>query len=447
MTSLLTVSPSPHVRSGMTTQKIMLLVVLALVPAIVAATVAFGPRALFLVVFCAVISMFTEMVCQKLMQKETTYTDGSAMLTGVLLALNLPATLPLWEAAIGCVFAIAVVKQLFGGLGCNSANPAITGRVFLLLSFGGDMTTWVKPFFYRGRSFFEMFAATGNLPDGVTGATPLASGDAGLLDLFLGNVGGSLGETSALALLIGGVFLLVLGLISWHTPVAYLGGLAVLELFYTLATGGEMTDVLYALLSGGVILGAFFMATDYVTTPMTGAGKLIFGLGCALLTFVIREFANMVTRDKIAAAEADAIQTSLKQLPDAGTFEEVTDFQPENNEKASATGLYLDENGQYAVLVTADGYNKGGLQVVIGVDKGGAVTGVSFVTVSETPGLGTKVQSNPELLVDHLVGLSDSDAVDGVDNITGATYSSKGMKAAVNCALATVHANQEVTGA
>ena len=259
MTSLLTVSPSPHVRSGMTTQKIMLLVVLALVPAIVAATVVFGPRALFLVVFCAVISMFTEMVCQKLMQKETTYTDGSAMLTGVLLALNLPATLPLWEAAIGCVFAIAVVKQLFGGLGCNFANPAITGRVFLLLSFGGDMTTWVKPFFYRGRSFFEMFAATGNLPDGVT----------------------------------GGVFLLVLGLISWHTPVAYLGGLAVLELFYTLATGGEMTDVLYALLSGGVILGAFFMATDYVTTPMTGAGKLIFGLGCAVLTFVIREFANM----------------------------------------------------------------------------------------------------------------------------------------------------------
>ena len=290
MTSLLTVSPSPHVRSGMTTQKIMLLVVLALVPAIVAATVVFGPRALFLVVFCAVISMFTEMVCQKLMQKETTYTDGSAMLTGVLLALNLPATLPLWEAAIGCVFAIAVVKQLFGGLGCNFANPAITGRVFLLLSFGGDMTTWVKPFFYRGRSFFEMFAATGNLPDGVTGATPLASGDAGLLDLFLGNVGGSLGETSALALLIGGVFLLVLGLISWHTPVAYLGGLAVLELFYTLATGGEMTDVLYALLSGGVILGAFFMATDYVTSPMSDWGGVVYGIGIGLLTMLIRYY-------------------------------------------------------------------------------------------------------------------------------------------------------------
>ena len=151
--SLLTISPSPHVRSSMTTQKIMLLVVLALVPAIVAATVVFGPRALFMVIYCAVISMFTELVCQRLMQKEVTVTDGSAMLTGVLLALNLPVTLPLWEAAIGCVFAVAVVKQLFGGLGCNFANPAITGRVFLLLSFGGDMTTWVKPFYYQGNNF------------------------------------------------------------------------------------------------------------------------------------------------------------------------------------------------------------------------------------------------------------------------------------------------------
>ena len=229
--SLLTISPSPHVRSGMTTQKIMLLVVLALVPAIAAATVVFGPRALFMVVYCAVISMFTELVCQKLMQKEVTVTDGSAMLTGVLLALNLPVTLPLWEAAIGCVFAVAVVKQLFGGLGCNFANPAITGRVFLLLSFGGDMTTWVKPFYYRGSSFIvKLLMDNPRLADGVTGATPLASGDASLLDLFLGNVGGSLGETSALALLIGGIFLLVMGIISWHTPTAYLGGLAVLEL-------------------------------------------------------------------------------------------------------------------------------------------------------------------------------------------------------------------------
>lgn len=293
MASMLTVSPSPHVRNGMTTQKIMLVVVLALVPAIVAATVVFGPRALLLVVFCAGVSVLTELVCQRLMQKELTISDGSALLTGVLLALNLPATLPLWQAAIGCIFAVAVVKQLFGGLGCNFANPAITGRIFLLLCFAGNMTTWVKPFYYRDLSFGDFFAGTGNLADGVTGATPLASGDAGLMELFLGNVGGSLGETSALALLIGGLFLLVIGVISYHTPVAYLGSLAVLELIYTLATGGELSDVLYALLSGGVILGAFFMATDYVTTPMTGKGKLIFGIGCGILTFAIREFASM----------------------------------------------------------------------------------------------------------------------------------------------------------
>ncbi len=293
MASMLTVSPSPHVRSGMTTKKIMLVVVLALVPAIAAATVVFGPRALLLVVFCAGVSVLTELVCQRLMQKELTVSDGSALLTGVLLALNLPATLPLWQAAIGCIFSVAVVKQLFGGLGCNFANPAITGRIFLLLCFAGNMTTWVKPFYYRDLSFGDFFAATGNLADGITGATPLASGDAGLLALFLGNVGGSLGETSALALLIGGLFLLVIGVISYHTPVAYLGSLAILELIYTLATGGALSDVPYALLSGGVILGAFFMATDYVTTPMTGKGKLIFGIGCGILTFAIREFASM----------------------------------------------------------------------------------------------------------------------------------------------------------
>jgi electron transport complex protein RnfD len=277
----------------MSTQKIMLLVVLALVPAIVAATIFFGVRALALVIFCAVISMFTEVVCEKLMQKPVTISDGSALLTGVLLALNLPATLPFWEAAIGCIFAIAVVKQLFGGLGCNFANPAITGRVFLLLSFASDMTTWVKPFYYKDNLDLLFSSSANSTIDTVTSATPLVSGDAGLLDLFLGNVGGSLGETSALAILLGGVFLIAMGIISWRTPVAYLGGLAVLELIYTLATGGELTAVPYALLSGGVLLGAFFMATDYVTTPITGTGKLIFGLGCAVLTFVIREFASM----------------------------------------------------------------------------------------------------------------------------------------------------------
>ena len=164
---LLTVSPSPHVRSGMTTQKIMGLVLLALLPAAVCGVIFFGIRALLLMLFCILISMATEAICQKLMKKPVTISDGSAALTGLLLALNLPATLPLWKAAVGCIFAIAVVKQLFGGLGCNFANPAITGRVFLLLSFAGDMTTWVKPFYYHGLSignqlqFFCWFAGFG----------------------------------------------------------------------------------------------------------------------------------------------------------------------------------------------------------------------------------------------------------------------------------------------
>lgn len=278
----------------MSTQKIMLMVVLALVPAIAAGTIVFGPRALLLVVFCALVSMMTEVVCRALMKKEGTVSDCSALLTGVLLALNLPATLPLWQAAIGCIFAIAVVKQLFGGLGCNFANPAITGRIFLLLSVGSDMTTWVKPFYYLDAPALGIFDANGSTAlDGLTGATPLATGDAPLMDLFLGNVGGCLGETSALALLIGGIFLMVTKIISPAAPVAYLGSLAALSFVWTLATGGELTEVLYTLLSGGVMLGAFFMATDYVTTPITNKGRVIFGIGCGILTFVIRTFASM----------------------------------------------------------------------------------------------------------------------------------------------------------
>lgn len=290
----LTVSPSPQLRGGLTTQKIMLAVILALVPAIAAGTIVFGPRALLMVVFCALASALTEAVCRFLMKKENTVSDGSAVLTGVLLALNLPVTLPLWQAAIGCIFAVAVVKQLFGGLGCNFANPAITGRIFLLLSVGSDMTSWAKPFYYKELPVFGLFETSGSTAlDGLTGATPLASGDAGLIDLFLGNTGGSIGETSALALLIGGLFLIAVRLISPVTPLSYLGTLAALTFANVLATGGEMTEVLYALLGGGVILGAFFMATDYVTTPITAKGKLIFGIGCGILTFVIREFASM----------------------------------------------------------------------------------------------------------------------------------------------------------
>ena len=289
---LLTVSPSPHVRSGMTTQKIMGLVLLALLPVAVCGVIFFGIRALLLMLFCILISMATEAICQKLMKKPITISDGSAALTGLLLALNLPATLPLWKAAVGCIFAIAVVKQLFGGLRCNFANPAITGRVFLLLSFAGDMTTWVKPFYYHGLSIGnQLSSSAGSLDlDAVTSATPLVTGTASLSNLFLGNVGGCIGETSALALLLGGLFLIFTRVISPSTPIAYLGSLGILTFFHALATGGSLTEVPYALLSGGVMIGAFFMATDYVTSPMTHKGMIIYGVAIGFLTVVIRLF-------------------------------------------------------------------------------------------------------------------------------------------------------------
>lgn len=178
------------------------------------------------------------------------------------------------------------------------------------------------------------------------------------------------------------------------------------------------------------------MFKQYILPPLVLA--IICAVCCGLLAF-----ANSITKDKIAAAEADAIQSSLSELPDCGTFIEVTDFTPVNNDRATATNFYVDENGNSAVLITADGYNKGGLQVIVGVDAEGAILGVTFVTVSETPGLGTKVQSNPELLVDNLIGISDSSAVESIDSITGATYSSKGMKSAVICALETTSANEK----
>ena len=295
MGELLHVSSSPHIRSKVTTDYLMKMVIVALMPATVAGVCFFGWKALLLVCLSVATCVATEGIYETLMHKPLTIWDGSAVITGLLLGLNLPASAPWWIPVIGGVFAILIVKQLFGGLGCNFANPAITGRVFLLLSFAGDMTTWVKPFYYHGLSIGnQLSSSAGSLDlDAVTSATPLVTGTESLSNLFLGNVGGCIGETSALALLLGGLFLIFTRVISPSTPIAYLGSLGILTFFHTLATGGSLTEVPYALLSGGVMIGAFFMATDYVTTPITTKGKWIFGIGCGILTFVIREFASM----------------------------------------------------------------------------------------------------------------------------------------------------------
>lgn len=270
----LIVSPSPHDENYMKTSRIMLNVIIALMPAVAASCIIFGIRALLLIAVCVASCVVFEYFCRKIMKRDNTVSDLSAVVTGILLAMNLPVTLPLWMAVIGSFVAIAVVKQLFGGLGQNFANPAITARIVLMVSFPAAMTNWAVPFYYRESA-----------ADAVTGATPLVTGDAAYLDLFLGNVGGCLGETCALALLAGGIYLAARRIISLAAPLSFIGSLALLSA----VAGG---DPLYEILAGGVFIGAFFMATDYATTPISTKGKIIFGLGCGIITFIIRKFGS-----------------------------------------------------------------------------------------------------------------------------------------------------------
>ena len=256
----------------------MLNVIIALIPALIAAVVIFGFRALLVTAVCVVSCVFFEYLYRTLMKKDNTTSDLSAIVTGMLLAFNLPVTIPIWMAVIGCFVSIVIVKQLFGGIGQNFANPAIVGRIVLFLSFSSAMSNWVEPFYYRNA-------------EAVTTATPLAllSDPAAAapdnLDLFLGINGGCLGETCALALLIGGVYLVIRRIINPMAPVAFIGTVFVGSFLLGL-------DPVAQILSGGLMLGAIFMATDYATTPVTFWGKLIFGVGCGLITLLIRNFAS-----------------------------------------------------------------------------------------------------------------------------------------------------------
>jgi len=280
------VSVSPHITSKDSTQTIMRDVLIALCPAVIASIVLFGWRALLLTVVCVATAVFWEWGFEKICKRKNTIGDLSAAVTGLILAMNLPVSLPLWQAAFGTLVAIVVVKQLFGGIGYNFANPAITARVVMLIAFAGTMTTWTAPNFQIAAD-----VVTSASVDAASGATPLAlltpHSQVSLIDLFLGTVGGSMGETSALALLIGFVYLLWRKVISWHTPVAFIGTVFVLALI----RGGVIYG-LAQILAGGVFLGAIFMATDYVTTPQTPWGRVIFGVGCGLITCLIRFFGN-----------------------------------------------------------------------------------------------------------------------------------------------------------
>lgn len=275
------VEASPHIRSAWTTQKVMLAVIIALCPALIAATVIFGLKALLLTVICCAACVLFEFLFDKITKRDNTISDLSAVVTGMLLAFNLPVDLPIYMAVIGCFIAIVIVKCLFGGIGQNFANPAITARIALMLSFTAAMTKWTAPFSWKEGV------------DATVSATPLAAPAEelpGFLDMFLGNRAGCLGETCIAALLLGGLFLICIKVVHPVTPVCFIGTVAVLSFFYG---GCDVNFMLYQLLSGGLILGALFMATDYSTTPLSTKGKLIFGIGCGLITFAIRQFATM----------------------------------------------------------------------------------------------------------------------------------------------------------
>lgn len=309
---LLKISASPHVHDSESVKKLMYGVIFAMIPAILVSVYFFGFDAVRVMLISVVSCMLVEFLVQKyLLKTPNTLPDGSAIITGILLAFNVPANIPAYVLIIGSIVAIGVAKSSFGGLGKNIFNPALVGRIFLLISFPVDMTTWPVP--------KPLFA--GGLTDAITGPTPLGAlkeelkkEGANIQDIFangityfengkevtyylpdyidqlMGNMGGSMGEISAIALIIGAAYMLIRRIITWHTPAAYLGSVAIFSGILWLIDPTMYVNPLFHILSGGMILGVFYMATDMVTSPMTGRGQLIFGLGAGILTILIRVF-------------------------------------------------------------------------------------------------------------------------------------------------------------
>ena len=288
-------SSSPHTHSHASVSRIMLDVILALLPTTAAGIYFFGMPAVWTIAVCVATCIVTEAVCRLLMKRDNTIGDLSCVVTGLLLALNLPAGLPLWMAAVGSLFAIFVAKQVFGGLGMNPFNPALAARAFLLISFTGPMTTWLKPLWWKTpeaittatplatmKTLFAAEATASATPHGLVNAA--LSGLPSYSDLLIGNMPGCIGEVSAIALVLGGLYLLIRKVITWHIPAAFI----VTVFVYSLFAGGA--PAMMQVLTGGVLIGAIFMATDYVTSPTTGKGKLIFGVDCGLVCMLIRQF-------------------------------------------------------------------------------------------------------------------------------------------------------------
>ena len=451
MTGLLNVSASPHVRDKKTTTSIMRDVIIALLPATIVGIYNFKLDALIIILLCIATCVLTEGIFQKIAKRKYTMTDLSAVVTGLLLALNLPSTVPFYIPILGSVFAILVVKQLFGGIGQNFMNPALAARCFLVISFTGRMTDFTY--------------------DAVSGPTPLAllkSGESvDLLDMFLGTTAGTIGETSALALLLGGLYLLVRGIISYRIPFFYIATVAVYSAIYSVTSlgGFSLEYVAGHLFGGGLMLGAIFMATDYVTSPATPKGQIVFGIFLGLLTGTFRIFGGSaegvsyaiilgnllvpiiekftmpkhfgpskkekekneimpntvklflitlvsgallglvyaVTKEPIAEQNEKKQQEAYKSVfAAAESFEELEGFDSEEAGKVLDEGGFkgsdisnvvvaLDSNKEalgYVVTVVAhEGYG-GDIEFSVGISKDGTVNGIEFLSIEETAGLG-----------------------------------------------------------
>ncbi len=323
----LVVSASPHFRSKDTTQSIMLDVIIAMIPALAAAVIIFGVRSLILTVVSVVACVVFEYLSRKAMKRHNTIGDLSAVVTGMLLAFNLPSTMPYWMVIIGAFVSIVIVKQFFGGIGNNFVNPALIGRIVLMASYPSQIGAFVAPFSYKEGV------------DAVTTATPLAQINNGgelpsLLDMFLGVKGGCLGEVCILALLLGFVYLVIRKVISPVIPLVYVGSVAIAML---VAGKGDITYMLYQIMAGGLMLGAIFMATDYTTSPVSFKGKIIYAIGCGILTSLIRIFGALPEGVSFSIIIMNILVPHIEHLTTARPFGEVKEKKvkgEKQNEKA-----------------------------------------------------------------------------------------------------------------
>lgn len=326
---LLTVSPSPHIKSKDTTRSVMIDVIIALMPALAWGIYCFGWRALVITAVSVLCCMLFEGGYQKLMKKPVTVFDGSAAVTGILIAFNVPPTIPLWMPVIGSFFAIVIVKQLYGGIGKNFLNPALSARAFMMLAWPTAMTFFVQPH----AASLSPFAISIDSADAIASATPLAALKTGLLpessvsELFVGNIGGCIGEISSLLLIAGGLYLLWRKVITWHIPTAFLGTVALLTFFLPPMEVPSINEYMLAeLCSGGLMLGAIFMATDYATSPVTSNGRLIFGVGCGALTVFIRYFGGYQEGVSFAILIMNTLVWYLDRYTKPKRFGELTKF-------------------------------------------------------------------------------------------------------------------------